>query len=87
MCKDQGSTTCQNLNRISKESGLDNILERNPRSINNQIIYSPIPAEDIWKVNLLDELLQVRSGMLEFEGDNGLSFDELQSLIKWTSAV
>ena len=67
-CKDQGSTTCQNLNIISKESGLDDILERNPNMVLNNIIYSPIPEEDRWKVNMLDELLQVRSGLLELDG-------------------
>ena len=82
---DPGSTTCQNLNIISKESGLTNILEKNPNFVKNSIMYAPIPAEDSWKVDLLDELLLLRSGDLELEGNEGLKFDELQALLKWVS--
>ena len=86
-CNDQGSTSCQNLNIISKESGLDNILDRHPSEILQEIVYSPIPIEDLWKINLLDELFQLRSGNLELEGDSDLTYDEIQDLIKWVTSV
>ena len=76
---DQGSTTCQNLNLITKESGLSFILD--------SIVYNSIPAEDYWKVDLLEELLLLRTGDFEFEGEEGLTFDEVQALIKWVSSV
>ena len=84
---DQGSTTCQNLNIISKESGLSSILDKNPNFVKNSIMYAPMPDEDSWKVDLLDELFLIRSGDLEFEGNDGLKFDELQALIKWVSSA
>ena len=46
-----------------------------------------MPDEDSWKVDLLDELFLIRSGDLEFEGNDGLKFDELQALIKWVSSA
>ena len=84
---DPGSTTCQNLNIISIESGLSNLLDINPNFVKNSILYAPMPAEDSWKVDLLDELLLLRTGDLEFEGNEGLKFDELQALIKWISSA
>ena len=84
---DQGSTTCQNLNLITKESGLTNILDKNPNFVKNIISYATIPDEDNWKVDLLDELLQLRNGDLEFGGNEGLKFEELQALIKWVSSA
>ena len=50
-------------------------------------MYASMPAEDSWKVDLLDELLLLRTGDLEFEGNEGLKFDELQALIKWISSA
>ena len=84
---DKGSTTCQNLNLITKESGLSFILDWNPNIVRDSIIYNSIPAEDYWKVDLLDELLLLRTGDFEFEGEEGLTFDEVQALIKWVSSV
>ena len=85
--QDQGSTTCQNLNVISKESGLEDILEMNPHSVVDKIVYSSIPEEDEWKINLLDELLQLKSRDLEFDGQDSLNLDEIQKLIKWIASV
>ena len=81
------STTCQNLNLISKESGLTNILDKDPNFVKNSIIYATMPDEDSWKVDLLDELLQLKTGDLEFMGNDGLKFDELDALIKWISSA
>ena len=72
---DQGSTTCQNLNLITKESGLSYILDWNPNIVKDSIVYKEIPEEDHWKVDILDELLQLRTGDLIFEGDAGLNSD------------
>ena len=80
-CKDQGSVTCQNLNLISKESGIQNVLEMNPRAVSQNICYAPVPDQDRWKVGFLKELLHLRQGHLELEA-NEFTLDEINTLIK-----
>ena len=53
----------------------------------HNIVYWPIPQEELWKVHILDELLQVKFGDLEFDGDNGLTSEELQELIKCIASI
>ena len=60
---------------------------KNRVCIVNAYNYATIPDEDYWKVDLLDELLQIRNGDLEFGGNDGLKFDELEALIKWVSSA
>ena len=75
------------MNLITKESGLSYIINWNPNIVKDSIVYKQIPEDDHWKVDILDELLQLRTGDLIFEGDEGLNSDEVQALIKWVSSM
>ena len=83
---DQTSTTRQNLNLISAESGIINVLEIDPRSVICNIEYERIPEEEQWKVDFLREIMSVRNGNLEFE-DNQFDSKEIQTLVNYISAM
>ena len=83
---DQTSTTRQNLNLISAESGIVNVLEIDPRSVISNIEYERIPEEEQWKVDFLREIMSVRNGKLEFE-DNKFDSKEIQTLVNYISAM
>ena len=68
-CCDQGSITRQNLNIIEEISGYINILEQEPRSILN-MEHAAIPAGEEWRVDLLNELMQLRWNNFFLEGDH-----------------
>ena len=82
---DQTSTTRQNLNLISAESGIVNVLEIDPRSVVSNIEYERIPEEEQWKVDFLREM-SVRNGNLEYE-DNQFDSKEIQTLVNYISAM
>ena len=83
---DQGSTTRKNLNLISAESGCQDVLEMDPRSLACNIVYSRIPDEEQWKVDFLREIMSLRSGDLVLENDI-LTGEEIQKLIYCVSAM
>ena len=83
---DQGSTTRMNLNLISAESGFQNVLEMDPRSIASNIVYARIPDEEQWKVDFLKEIMALRNGDLLLENDI-LMREEIQKLIYCVSAM
>ena len=70
-----------NLNLISAESGFQDVLDMDPRSIASNIDHSRIPDEEQWKVDFLKEIMSLRSGDLVLENDI-LTGEEIQKLIK-----
>ena len=79
-CEDKSSTTSQNLDLISRESGIENVLEENPRTVANSLQYCPVPHEEEWRLGFLKELLLLRNGQMEVENDE-LSQEEINDLI------
>ena len=75
-----------NLNLISAESGCQDVLEIDPRSLAGNIVYSRIPDEEQWKVDFLKEIMSLRSGDLVLENDI-LTGGEIQNLIYCVSAM
>jgi len=84
--RDQTSTTRRNLNLISAESGIEHVLDIDPRSVVCNIEYESIPVEDQWKVEFLREIMSVRNGNLEFE-NNQFEPKEIQILINYISTM
>ena len=83
---DQTSTTKKNLNVISAESGFENVLDMDPRSVVSNIEYEKIPDEEQWKVEFLREIMSVRNGELEFQ-DNQFEMKEIQTLVNYISSM
>ena len=83
---DQTSTTKKNLNVISAESGFENVLDMDPRSVVSNIEYEKIPDEEQWKVEFLREIMSVRNGELEFL-DNQFEMKEIQILVNYISSM
>ena len=84
VCHDQGSITRHNLNAIEKDSGCNDLLSYNPRFISSKVRYAPVPEEDLWKVGLLKELIQLRNNEMTLE-DSQFTKDELQDLINFVA--
>ena len=68
LCEDQGSITKKNLNIIEKESNCPNILSLDSKFVTNQIKYFPVPENEIWRINFIEELIQIRSNKLSLDG-------------------
>ena len=83
---DETSTTKKNLNVISAESGFENVLDMDPRSVVSNIEYEKIPDEEQWKVEFLREIMSVRNGELEFQ-DNQFEMKEIQILVNYISSM
>ena len=77
VCNDQNSITKKNLNVIEEESNCIDILSLNPCFVSSQIRYAPIPNEEMWRVSLLEELIQIRSHDSVLEGFSKKEIDEL----------
>ena len=77
VCNDQNSITKKNLNLIEEESNCIEILSLNPCYVSSQIKYAPIPNEEMWRVSLLEELIQIRSHDFVLEGFTKKEIDDL----------
>ena len=53
---------------IEKETNCIDILSLNPRFVASHVKYAPIPDEEVWRVNLLEELIRIRSHDCVLEG-------------------
>ena len=82
VCSDQNSITKNNLNLIEKESNCIDILSLTPSYVSSQVKYAPVPIEEIWRVSLLEELIQIRSHDFILEG---FSKEEIDHLIAITA--
>ena len=71
------SITKKNLNLIEEESNCIDILSLNPCYVSSQIRYAPIPNEEMWRVSLLEELIQIRSHDSVLEGFTKKEIDDL----------
>ena len=74
MIKDHGSITKQNLNLISKESGLDDVINISPSLVVSTVQYSPTPPGEEWRYGFLKELLELRKHNLEVEWEDHVEF-------------
>ena len=81
LCDDQGSIIRKNLNIIEKESNCANILSLDSRFVSNHVIYAPVPDEEIWRINFIEELIQIRSNELFVDGFSRKEIQELINLI------
>ena len=80
-CEDQGSMTKKNLNSIEKDSNCSDILSLNPKFVASQVKYAPVPENQIWRINFLEELLKVRSNELHLDGFSRKEIEAMLSLI------
>ena len=83
MIQDHGSITKQNLNLISKESGLDDVINNSPSLVVSTVQYAPTPPGEEWRHGFLNELLQLRKHNLEIEWEDNVEFTskEIDQLI------
>ena len=83
MTKDQGSITKKNLNLISHESGVDEVLDVAPSFVVSTIVYAPTPIGEEWRHSLLLELIDLRKHNLELDFDDNVEFtlEEVNDMI------
>ena len=81
VCDDRGSITRKNIDAIEKESKCSNVLSLNPRYVASNVIYAPVPENEMWRIGVLKELLSVRSNEQELEGFTSEEVEELISLV------
>ena len=60
--------TKKNLNSIEKDSNCFDVLSLNPRFVASQVKYAPVPENEIWRINFIEELLKLRSNELSLDG-------------------
>ena len=61
---------------VNKES----IKDLNPSDANS-IVYNEIPEGEIWRVDILKELIEERSQHIEFEGFSTKELDDIVDLL------
>ena len=76
--KDKHSITCQNLDYISNECNLD-AHNANPCEV-LQSEYHEVPADKVWRVETIKELLAIRNGDLTL-GNDQFSKDDISDMI------
>ena len=88
MIKDHGSITKKNLSLISKESGLDDVINNSPSLVVSTVQYAPTPPGEEWRYGFLNELLQLRKHNLEIEWEDNVEFtpNEIDQLIHLVSS-
>ena len=73
-----GSVTGSNLRRLMLLCNKDSIFDLNCSDIDN-LCYMPIPYSELWRLNLLKELLETRQNDTYLEGFN---VNEITEMIK-----
>ena len=63
-----------NVKKICVDSGVDTISEVNI----SDIIYAPVPTEHLWRIPVINELLELKSGRLESDMD----MEDIQASIR-----
>ena len=76
--KDKHSITCQNLDYISNECNLD-AHNVNPCEV-LQSDYHEVPADEVWRVEAIKELLAIRNGDLTL-GNVQFSKEDISDMI------
>ena len=71
---DYRSVFGKNISNICTEAGADNISQ----VLASDIVYHPVPEEEIWRVSLILELLEMKAGRTEAF----LSTKEVEKLIE-----
>jgi hypothetical protein len=67
------------LENIRAECGMASIADLTPDNVKKQMKYCEIPAEVVWRKNILSEILLARDGQLVVEN---FSYDELNSILE-----
>ena len=75
---DKHSITCQNLDYISNECNLD-AHNANPSEV-LQSEYHEVPVDEVWRVEAIKELLEIRNGNLIL-GNDQFSKDDITDMI------
>ena len=85
---DKGSLSSQNIETIEKKSGLEDVLSVSPQVVADAIVYSEVPMGEEWRIEMLKELLLLKSK--EFELDFGelspLTSSEVDDLIDFVAS-
>ena len=54
-----------------------NILSLDSKFVSNQVKYAPVPENEIWRIDFIEELLKIRSNELFVDGFNKEEIEEL----------
>ena len=81
---DEGSLSSQNIETISKKANLKNILTLSPKVVADAVVYSEVPAEEEWRIDLLRELIAIQRNEvdLDFGELPPFSKSEIEDLIE-----
>ena len=74
---DVRSVTGSNIRRILLEFNGDNILDVD---INKTFVYQPVPENEKWRINMLNDLINLKNGIFEIDFMNG---HELSTIINY----
>ena len=74
------STTGRNLRNILVQTNLSKVDDLTP-SVAGQISYKPINDNDMWRVNLIKEIMDIKSGLVETPVDwTDIEIDEILNI-------
>lgn len=81
---DEGSLSSQNIETISKKADLKYILTLSPKVVADAVVYSEVPAEEEWRIDLLRELIAIQRNEvdLDFGELSPFSKSEIEDLIE-----
>ena len=81
VCVDQGSITRRNIDTIEKDSKCLDVLSLNPKFVASNVIYAPVPDDEMWRIGFLEELMSVRSNEQHLDGFSKKEIGHMISLI------
>ena len=85
------SITGRNIRFIQDKVGKHcDLLAVSPRWLKSKLIFSPIKAADLWKVNLIKEVTDLKQGVLSLEPgsvrDDPFTKEQLQDIVNFVSS-
>ena len=67
MLNDEGSLSSQNILTIARKADLENILTLSPKVVADAVVYSKVPLDEVWRIDLLKELLAIKRDIFELD--------------------
>ena len=84
---DKRTITGKNVNLILNEVNERELLKVNVNKLKKNMCFSEFPEDSLWKLNMIQELTQIRMGnlTLEFNEDTVLKQDEIEDILNYVT--
>ena len=89
VCRNVNTVTGNNIRYIQDKVGyhLGDVLDMKPSVLKQNVRFSDINEDDMWRVTLIKEIVNIQQNKLQLKNDNDafLTFDQFNDILEYVS--